>query len=862
MLGDLGHLSVIITLVSVSACIYAYVYGGRLGGLEKQRWLNFARIAFGVHGLSVICCIGILYSIIYFHHYEYQYAWKHSSNDLPFYFIISCFWEGQEGSFLLWIFWNVLIGLVLLKTLKKWEFGVMTVFCTVQFFLVSMVVGAHIGSDFRIGSSPFLLLRDTVGGDVFKTNPDFVPSDGSGLNPLLQNIWMVIHPPIIFLGFALSSVPFSMALAALWQKSCHGFIQKSTAWLLVTLGVLGVGIIMGAYWAYETLNFGGYWNWDPVENAVLIPWLVLLAAAHGATLYRRKAKGLALTISLCIAGFILVVYSTFLTRSGILGDSSVHAFTDLGLSGQLLFFLVFIVFIALSLLVIRRNDLREVDTNTPVLSLEFWMITGISILCLSAFQILLPTSFPVINVIMESLGIDKNFAPPADQISFYGKFQIWFAITFCLIAVLGQTFYWRKIKSLASLESIMAFPLLASLLLTSLFVLLGHTSQISYVVLIFSANYLLIVSVQLLTALIRNTEQTSVGGLLAHVGMAVMLIGIVYSAGHKKVISKNLTINAPETKLPAHTTQENLLLSRNIVKENNGYQIVYSSSSAQTEDKSMVDRDILQPTFSDHEKILTREIVDRNGRRMKIGDTLRVNTENTYYNVELTTPDGDKFNLSPRMQNNPTMGFIASPDIKSYFLKDIYTHITNFPDPEKVKWNDPITKEVSIGEAFEVQGLKVTLRSIEVNDSPLGIPEMTGDVPLEALVSVQDQYANYEARPMFHIDKNRSVRLFPGEIKPLGCKIFLNKVDPILGRYELSVITSQRDWITIKSIEMPLISLVWLGSIILFFGVGVAAYYRIMETSQNSVPARIRWSEEKPACTSSWRLVVNRNRTV
>ena len=405
MLGDYGHLSIIIAFVSIALAIYGYVVSANAHEVStKQEWLVFARGCFVVHGVSVLATIGILYSIIYFHHYEYHYAWKHSSNDLPVYFIISCFWEGQEGSFLVWIFWNVLLGVLLMYTNKTIEAPTMVFFGLIQCCLVSMIIGIYFFDVVKVGSSPFQLLRDVDGGDIFKMNPSFVPTDGNGLNPLLQNIWMVIHPPIIFLGFALSGVPFCLAMAALWKRKTKDFITQSAPWVLASVCVIGIGIVMGAYWAYETLNFGGYWNWDPVENAILIPWLIFLASVHGMTLYRRKKKGLALTIALVMLGFILIVYSTFLTRSGILGNASVHAFTDLGLSGQLLLFLLLFTFGGMAMFYFFRNDLREPNENTAFLSLEFWMLLGISVVCLSAFQVLLPTSIPVFNVILESDG--------------------------------------------------------------------------------------------------------------------------------------------------------------------------------------------------------------------------------------------------------------------------------------------------------------------------------------------------------------------------------------------------------------------------------------------------------------------------
>lgn len=198
---------------------------------------------------------------------------------------------------------------------------------------------------------------------VWTSNPAFVPKDGNGLNPLLQNYWMVIHPPTLFLGFAATLVPFSFAIAALWKKNYTDWVKIALPWTLIAGVILGAGIMMGAIWAYETLNFGGYWNWDPVENAVYVPWIVLVAAIHTLLLAHKNTTALKVSFLLIITQFILILYSTFLTRSGILGNASVHSFTDLGLSGQLLIYMLFFAIISAILLTIRWKHLPDDKRN-------------------------------------------------------------------------------------------------------------------------------------------------------------------------------------------------------------------------------------------------------------------------------------------------------------------------------------------------------------------------------------------------------------------------------------------------------------------------------------------------------------------
>ena len=226
-IGNLGHFLVSVAFVSALASGLIYL---RPSTQDLRRW---ARLAFAVHIVSVIGVFITLFVIIQNHYFEYAYAYQHSSLTLPLRYMISCFWEGQEGSFLLWIIWNALIGLILMFTAKKWESGVMPVIALSQVILLSMLLGIELadvingifGTDlsafYKVGSTPFELLRDKMGDSApIFSRPDYLNfiTDGTGLNALLQNYWMVIHPPTLFLGFALTVVPFAYAITALFRK--------------------------------------------------------------------------------------------------------------------------------------------------------------------------------------------------------------------------------------------------------------------------------------------------------------------------------------------------------------------------------------------------------------------------------------------------------------------------------------------------------------------------------------------------------------------------------------------------------------------------------------------------------------------
>jgi cytochrome c-type biogenesis protein CcmF len=450
--GMLGHFFVILsfaaTLISTFAFFKAYKHGDDL-------WKTIGRFTFRIHSLSILGIIAALFYMLFNHMYEYDYVWKHSSNIMPMRYIMSCFWEGQEGSLILWSFWHAVLANILIYKAGKWEAGVLTVIAAVQAFLASMLLGVYVG-DFQIGINPFLLVRETAEnfGLPWTVNPNYLTefplfADGRGLNPLLQNYWMTIHPPTLFLGFASTLVPFAFAIAGLWKKEHKEWMSASLPWAFFGVMILGTGILMGGAWAYEALSFGGFWAWDPVENSSLVPWLVLVAGAHLMLINKRKATSLFSTYLMILLSFILVLYSTFLTRSGVLGDSSVHSFVDSGILPQLLLFLVFfgvlafgmmlgtkarktywitsvllaiacivatisgaqsllkipiIVLLVVSLVMLVKSYIKNwvtADTEEHLWSREFWVFVGSLVLFLSSLQIIIWTSLPITNIFLE-----------------------------------------------------------------------------------------------------------------------------------------------------------------------------------------------------------------------------------------------------------------------------------------------------------------------------------------------------------------------------------------------------------------------------------------------------------------------------
>lgn len=852
-IGNLGHLFVMAAFVSALVAATGYILSTiSKNEIEKEGWRQYARYAFYAHALAVLGIVGSLFYIIYNHFFEYHYAWSHSSLTLPVYYMISSFWEGQEGSFLLWIFWHVLLGLILIGTQKKWEASVMAVFAMVQAFLTSMILGVVIG-DLKIGSSPFILLRDALEAPVFAMNPDFVPEDGTGLNPLLQNYWMVIHPPTMFLGFAATLVPFAFCIAGLWTKKYAEWVKPALPWALFAAAIIGIANVMGAYWAYETLNFGGYWNWDPVENAIYIPWLILVGGIHTMIIFKNNHTALKTSIILIISTFILVLYATFLTRSGILGNTSVHSFTDLGLSGQLLMYLLFFTAVAVVLSVAHWKHIPTSEKEASTYSREFWIFMGATTLCLMSFQVLIPTSIPVFNAIVEAFGGISNMAPPADQVAFYTKFQLWFGVAIAILSGTGQFFFWKKIDK-EKLINALTLPLILTLIAAALIIAIGKITDIAYIVLLTAGLYALIANATILTRFLRNQNFRLTGGSVTHIGIAMILIGILFSAGYSKVVSMNNTGLLLFKDAPDEMNQENTLLWFNEPSKMNEYELVYKGE--RTEVKGVpgyVDKKILAKTNKDHIVVAQEDWIVDGKRHFSKGDTLEIYPENTYHEIAYTEANGKTFTLFPRSQVNPNMGLIASPDIKHYWDRDLYTHVSAVTNPEVGKeWSEPEEFEVKQGERFFVNDYVAVMEDIHRITEAEGLDLQPEDIAVEASVKIYGETEAYTLQPIYLI-RDRMVGRIPDEMTELGIRVTLMNIHPETDSFTMGVETTQKDYVVMKAIEKPFINILWTGTILMAFGFGIAMYRRFSELGKTDKKDKI--PEKKPRTTGRRKVI-------
>jgi len=823
--GNLGHLMTIVAFVSALVSAFAYYQFYQVNELEKASWRRFSRISFYIHAVSTAFIAFSLFEIIYSHRYEYFYAYSHSSKALPVHYMISSFWEGQEGAFILWAFWNVVLGVVLIHTNKSWEAPVMIVFALVQAFLVSMIMGVVIG-DLKIGSSPFILLRDATQAPIFKLNPDFVPEDGTGLNPLLQNIWMVIHPPTLFLGYASTLVPFAFLIGGLITKKYSEWIRPALPWAIFSAMILGMGIIMGAYWAYVTLNFGGYWNWDPVENAVYVPWLILVAAIHTMITFKKSATALKTSIILVILSFILVLYATFLVRSGVLGDASVHSFTDLGLSGQLLIYMLFFMVVAIFLAARAWKHIPTSEKEASVYSREFWIFLGAVTLGLMSFQVILPTSIPAWNALVESFGGISNMAPPADQVEFYTKFQLWFAVVIALLTAVGQFFWWQKMDKKA-LKDALVTPYIISVLLSAAVIVLAKVYDWKYIIIVLAGMFTIVANSVILSRLLKKTTFKLAGGSLAHIGLGMILIGIMFSSGYSDVISINMSGLTYSNSWEDEMNKEHVLLWINKPTQMKDYTVIYRGRQKKVVGvPEYVPAKLLESTGNVNEAIALADYKDY----FKKGEVVNlVLEENDYFKIDYLQNEKLKFSLSPMSQFNEGMGgLISSPDSKIYLNRDLYTYVAamnDFADPE---WKEDETYEVAPGEQFHIADYVTYFDGAEVLKEIEGYPLQEGDVAVRAKLRVLDYDVEKMLNPTFIIRDNQVGKL-PVEDLELGLKVSLENILPEKNKFVFKVNSYQKDYVVMKAIVKPYINVLWIGTIIMLIGFSVAIFRRFDE---------------------------------
>ena len=804
-IGQLGHFFALLSFIASLVATYSYFKATRSVVLsEQESWKKLARAAFIIESIAVVSIFVTLYAIIYNHYFEYKYAQSHSKRSLEVKYLLSCFWEGQEGSFMLWNFWHCILGLILIRSAKKWEAPVMTVISLVQAIIATFLVGIYF-FDAKVGSSPFVLMRNEFPQAPIFQDPDYLAKylkDGNGLNILLQNYWMVIHPPIVFLGYASATVPFAYAVAGLWTKNYGEWTKPVLPWSLFNAALLGLGIMMGAAWAYESLTFGGYWAWDPVENASLVPWLVAISGLHTVVIYKSTGHSLKAAYWFSFLAFLLVIYSTFLTRTGVLGDTSVHSFTGEGNSLFWHLLIMMVVFSAIYLYFYFRNrtQIPVIKKEEEIGSREFWMFVGSLVFFIAALYITSLTSIPIYNKLFGTkwaLGEDVEYI--------YNRVIILITVVIGILTAITQYFKYKDSRRSEVVQKI-AVPTVIALVCSILVSVFGgiHYDKYGWGYLaaihlaIFAAVYAVVANASYIFVGLKGKFK-SAGGSIAHVGFGLMLFGILVSSTKKEVISINQTgLNVPglkDARGREENPMENTTLIQGVPTHMNKYVVTY------------------------------------------VGDSTAAGDEKRYFRIHFIDADStegkkrEEFNLYPDafvMKSDGRDAISANPSSKHYWNKDVFTFITSMLNTDNVKDTASFRSNwVKQGDTvFYSNGFIVVDKLIAVNKS------VNKDLPLVDSAWLADLNVTSKEGGAFRVQPGYFVKDHLPMVKTdtvisQGLVFQINKIDG--ARVDLGVKESNNvmKYITLKAFQFPFINILWLGTLVMVFGALLAMTRRI-----------------------------------
>jgi len=796
--------SILITLALVfsvfSMVLYYFSYRG------AKNTLSVARMSYHAMAMLVIIASALLMYLIITHQYQYEYVYSYSNDDLPFGFLLSTFWAGQQGSFMLWLFVTALIGVFLQSYTGKrddLEPRVMMFFTLATTFLLAMVSPlmknpfAFIWSEpmfletIKINPSyltlPFMqnfMFSDPNSGQNFvKMSKDLYAAlqtagipigqfiiHGKGLNPLLQNFWMQIHPPILFTGFAMTTVPFSFAMAALLKNDYKDWVRQSFPWILAGSGILGLGIMLGGYWAYGVLGWGGYWAWDPVENASLVPWLISVAAIHTMLVQRKtQSKGgfgkfVKTNLLLSILAFVMVLYSTFLTRSGVLGDASVHSFVDPGMIVYL-FLIVFVatfLLLGVGMIMYRWKYLEsQIVSEESLLARELALFTATVTLGASALIVAVGTSAPIFKQSVET--------------KFYNEMHVPLAIIIGLLNGFSFLLKWRH----SSGEDILKkskFSLVATGVFALLLILFGKVYDVMMILLSVSAAFAFFVNAEIAYRIFTGNKKM-LGAYVAHIGISLFILGVVGSSAYSKQFEVDLTKGKPVNVL-GHTL------------EFTGYTPIEN---------------------------------------------------NTKYEFNISVKDGDGGGAASVIKpimfistfNNSLM---REPDILEGFTKDFYISPLSYEDGTEAKAK-PQGNAVTLipDEKTSIEGAQVTYAEFIKPDMSVMMSGGNFQMGAKLVVTKNGKSETIEALMK---KEAQGVSFVPVELKDADLRIELTKIDPatkkaefIVGKLSAPVSTTQpQEVLAVNASTKPFISLVWLGVAVMVIGFVVSTLRRLKES--------------------------------
>lgn len=797
----LGNIFIILAIISgvFSLIMYYYSFKGYTNTLSLARNSYYFMTAF------IVAASALLFYFILSHQFQYSYVFEYSGKDLSFGLLLSSFFAGQEGSFLLWLLFTALIGVFLIKYLSdnsKKESAFMIFYTLVTLFLVILINPllknpfVYIWQDliylelkyfnpayFDIpGLQSFFAANKNTGGEFIKMVPELKASlsslgipindfliEGKGLNPLLQNFWMQIHPPLLFVGFAMTTIPYSFAMSSLLRKEYKSWINESLPWLTAAMMVLGFGIMVGGYWAYGVLGWGGFWGWDPVENSSLVPWIIGVAAIHTMLIQRKtqdtgeSGKYIKTNLILSILTFVFVIYSTFLTRSGILSEASVHSFVEPGMVTYL-FLLGFIsTFAVLGIggVIYRWNELKSTSSlDEKLLSRENGLIYGAALLLGAAIIIIVGTSSPIFG--------------SAVEIKYYNQMNLPIAILMTILISLSLFLKWRSTDPKEFLKDVLIYSGISAIL-TLVMVLVSPIDSLLNIVFAFTILFTITVNINLFLKVLK-VNYLLTGGHLAHIGVAVFLLGVLLSGNYSK--SQQIDLRKGEE-----------------VKFFD-YSLKYIGH---------------EPIEDGNKFVFNVEI--RDGNSIKLASPVMFNSQ----------------------YNDNTM---REPDILEGWSKDFYVSPLGFSEGSNAHNSNKVEVILQKGESIDFNNATITFSKFSISDDDMKAMLDGGEFMMGADLRVEYEGNNYSTNPNIKFASNKQ-EIIETVVEPANIKLAVTKIDAS-GSIDLvvSVLDSelqsipgeeQPETLTVEASVKPNINLVWLGVILITVGFIIAALRRRKE---------------------------------
>ncbi len=587
----------------------------------------------------------------------------------------------------------------------------------------------------------------------------------------------------------------------MWKREHKDWIKQALPWALFCGGVLGLGIMMGAAWAYESLTFGGYWAWDPVENASMVPWLLMVAGIHTLLIYKHTGHSLKATYLFIPLSFLLVLYSTFLTRTGVLGDTSVHSFTGEGnsLYWHLLAMITTFTLIPLTLFIRRRKGMPVVLKEESMNSREFWMFVGSLLFFISAGYIIILTSLPFFNKLLGT-----QWAIGKDVEYIYNRVMVLVVFVIGLLTAITQYFKYKD-TSRKYFWSNLLWPTVAALVLSILVTVFGKVDYNKYGIGFLSAIhmalwvgfYSVIANGTYMFRVLKGNLKVA-GASISHTGFGLMLIGILISSSKKELVSVNTTGIAisglKDVKGMDENPLENVTLIHKVPTRMGKYMVTYEGdSSVKKNDRVFF-------------KIHFKSIDTASGK----------SAEEFYVHPNAFLVKGEEgMNLS------------SNPGAMHYLTRDVFVYITSWLNPDNIKDTSGFRNTwVSKGDTvFYSKGYIVVNDIIAANKYDNKDLPVVDSAWLSNLVVYANDGRSYTSQPAYFIKDNLpSVKM--DTVFTQNLVLNVNRADG--RRIELSVKESDAvmRYITLKAYQFPYINVLWLGTIIMFIGFMVSMFRR------------------------------------